>query len=99
MHQLLLYIRLLLIPVFFLMHAPASAQLTYNELSVRYDSPWTFKKLQLIPVRFKGTGQGSRDTNNAMFNGKVMSFSDAMQKHKITVKEMTAEGGPDVSTL
>src|SRR4029077_19152980 len=85
--------------IFFLSCTQIKAQLTYNELSVQYDSPWTFKKLQLIPVRFKGTGQGSRDTNNAMFNGKVMSFSDAMEKHKITVKEMTAEGGPDVSTL
>ena len=100
MHRCLPYIRCLFFAmVFFFIHSRVKAQLTYNELSVQYDSPWTFKKLQLIPVRFKGTGQGSRDTNNAMFNGKVMSFSDAMQKHKITVKEMTAEGGPDVSTL
>jgi len=75
-----------------------NAQLTYNELSVQYDSPWTFKKLQLIPVRFKSTGGDSSSKNHEMFNGKVISFSDAMQKHKITVKEVT-DGGPDVSTL
>ena len=75
------------------------AQLTYNELSVQYDSAWTFKKLQLIPIRFKGLGGDSGNANHTMFDGNIMSFSEAMRKHKITVKEMTADGGPDVSTL
>jgi hypothetical protein len=99
MFKLLLNIRYSFLVVFLFAYTKTTAQLTYNELSVQYDSPWTYKKLQLIPIRFKGPGKGSRDTNNTMFNGKIMSFSDAMRKHKITVKEMTAEGGPDVSTL
>ena len=85
----------------FLFHEQAGAQLTYNELSVQYDSPWTFKKLQLIPIRFKGSGNG-KDSNNAdhtMFNGNVISIGEALNKHKITVKEMSDNGGPDVSTL
>jgi hypothetical protein len=85
--------------LFFLWHTTTNAQLTYNELSVRYDSPWTFKKLQLIPVRFKGVGGGSTSTNTTMFNGNLMSFSEAMNKHKIIVKENNAGGGSDVSTL
>ncbi len=83
----------------FLSYTQTKAQLTYNELSVQYDSPWTFKKLQLIPVRFKGKGEGGESDNHTMFNGNIISFSEAMRKHKITVKEMSSDGGPDVSTL
>ena len=99
MFKLLLNIRYSFLIVLLIAYTKTTAQLTYNELSVQYDSPWTYKKLQLIPIRFKGPGKDSGNTNNTMFNGRVISFSDAMQKHKITVKEMTAEGGPDVSTL
>ena len=84
--------------LFFILHVQTSAQLTYNELSVQYDSAWTFKKLQLIPVRFKGVGGDTLASNNKMFNGSLMSFSEALNKHKITIKEIT-EGGADVSTL
>jgi hypothetical protein len=84
--------------VIFIFHAQTKAQLTYNELSVQYDSPWTFKKLQLIPIRFKGAGNGKSTGNHSMFNGNVVSFSEAMNKHKITVKELSP-GGADVSTL
>jgi len=100
MFKLLLNIRYsFLVVLSFIVYTRTTAQLTYNELSVQYDSPWTFKKLQLIPIRFKGTGKDSGNAANAMFDGKVISFSEAMRKHKITVKEMTAEGGPDVSML
>jgi hypothetical protein len=78
---------------------PVEAQLTYNELSVQYDSPWTYKKLQLIPVRFKGPGQGSGSQKNIAFDNGVISFSDAVKRNKIVVKETSAGGGPDVSTL
>ncbi len=78
----------------------ATAQLTYNELTVQYDSPWTFKKLQLIPIRFKGKGG---DTNAAIqinaFNKPVISFNQALKQHKIVIKENTSDGGADVSTL
>jgi hypothetical protein len=75
------------------------AQLTYNELSVQYDSPWTYRKLQLIPVRFKGPGMGTNNNSNTMFDGKVISFSDALRRHKVVVKESSSDGGPDVSML
>jgi len=74
------------------------AQLTYNELSVQYDSPWTFRKLQLIPIRFKDTSNGN-PANNTMFNGNIMSFDEALRRHKISIKELTSDGGADVSTL
>ncbi len=77
----------------------SNAQLTYNELSVQYDSPWTYKKLQLIPIRFKSIGNDSGHANNKMFNGKITGFDEAMRKHKIIVKELNESGGADVSTL
>jgi hypothetical protein len=85
--------------VFFSWHTAIKAQLTYNELSVQYDSPWTFKNLQLIPIRFKGVGKDTGSARTTMFNGNIISFSEAMDKHKIIVKENTAGGGADVSTL
>lgn len=84
----------------FFFHPQTKAQLTYNELSVQYDSPWTYKKLQLIPIRFKGMGDKSgAHEDNTMFGGNIISFSDAMRQHKIVVKEATADGGADVSML
>lgn len=87
-----------LVTVILFCHAQSFAQLTYNELSVQYDSPWTYKKLQLIPIRFKNIGGDSGYANKQMFNGKITSFDDAMRRRKIIVKEMS-EGGADVSTL
>jgi len=90
----------LLLPCFFLLSLQQlKAQLTYNELSVQYDSPWTFKKLQLIPVRFKGPGGGNAAQQTTAFDKGVISFSDALRRNKITVKETSVDGGPDVSTL
>ncbi len=100
MRQTKLYIHcFVLLLLFSSWHNTINAQLTYNELSVQYDSPWTFKKLQLIPVRFKGVGKDSGNANITMFNGNIISFSEAMNKHKIIVKENNAGGGADVSTL
>lgn len=99
MCKLLLHIRYWFgMMLLFMLHEQTSAQLTYNELSVQYDSAWTFKKLQLIPVRFKDVGGDTAAANNKMFNGNLMSFREALNKHKITVKEVS-DGGPDVSTL
>jgi len=85
--------------VSFLIHREVKAQLTYNELSVQYDSPWTFKKLQLIPVRFKDKGGAMGFQNVTAFDKPVISFEDALRQHKIVIKENTADGGADVSTL
>lgn len=83
----------------FLFHTQIKAQLTYNELSVQFDSPWTFKKLQLIPVRFKDKGGAPGFEKVNAFDNRIISFSDALRQHKIVIKENTADGGADVSTL
>jgi hypothetical protein len=99
MLKLLLNIRMyFFVLMFFLVHQQLTAQLTYNELSAQYDSPWTFKKLQLIPVRFKDKGGGAGFQNVTAFNKPVISFDDALNQHKIVIKENTS-GGADVSTL
>jgi len=100
MLKLLLNIRVyFFVLMLMLIHQQTKAQLTYNELSVQYDSPWTFKKLQLIPVRFKDKGGAEGFQNITAFDNKVISFSDALKQHKIVIKENTAGGGADVSTL
>lgn len=99
MHKLrpeILHLFFFVAMIFF--YSTALAQLTYNELSIQYDSPWTYKKLQLIPIRFKGSGPGAINADNKMFDGNLISFDDALRQHKIVVKEMTS-GGADVSTL
>lgn len=100
MLKLLLHTRyFFFVLLLFLCSKQIKAQLTYNELSVQYDSPWTFKKLQLIPIRFKSAGNG--DTGHAdikMFDGNLISFSDALRQHKIVIKEVSS-GGADVSML
>src|SRR5689334_15818330 len=100
MLKLLLNIRIyFFVLMLILVHQQTKAQLTYNELSVQYDSPWTFKKLQLIPIRFKDKGGAEGFQNITAFDNKVISFSDALKQHKIVIKENTADGGADVTTL
>lgn len=83
----------------FFIHQQVQAQLTYNELSVQYDSPWTFKKLQLVPIRFKDKGGAPGFQNVTAYTKPVISFDDALRQHKIVIKENTADGGADVTTL
>ncbi|MCW3108819.1 MAG: hypothetical protein JWQ09_3325 [Segetibacter sp.] len=76
---------------------PCLAQLTYKELKVQYDSAWTFKNLQIIPVRYK-SGEGAPATGPV--NGpRPLSLSEALQKHKIKLQEMQYEKGADVNWL
>src|SRR4029078_6497325 len=100
MLKLLLNIRIYFFAwIFLFIHQQVKAQLTYNELGIQYDSPWTVKKLQLIPVRFKDKGGAPGFQNVTAFDKPVISFSDALRQHKIVIKENTADGGADVSTL
>jgi len=73
------------------------AQLTYKELTVQYDSPWTFKNLQLIPIKFKPISAGAGVA--APFIPHPVSLTEAMQKHKVKVEEMQYENGADVNSL
>lgn len=72
-----------------------NAQLTYNEVMVQYDSAWTFKNLQLIPVKFKNIPQGHVSNSSP----RTLSFTEALQKHKIKLQEMQYENGADVNWL
>lgn len=58
----------------------ASAQLTYPNLYVDYDSAWTYKNLKIIPVRRKG-GFGSPRS------GELVPLNEALNKGLITVTE------------
>ncbi len=74
-----------------------NAQLTYQELQVMYDSAWTFRNLQMVPIKFKpksDNGLGSPAPTS-----RPISFSEALQKHKIKLQEMQYENGADVNLL
>ncbi len=73
----------------------STAQLTYTNLAVQYDSPWTCGKLQLIPVRFKDSGQAA----NGITKAGIISFEQALREGKISVKETNTPGGDDVGLL
>lgn len=60
---------------------PATAQLTYETLSVDYDSAVTFRNLKLIPIRRKGGGGGPGPA------GDVVSLSQALSQGLVTVTE------------
>ncbi len=99
MLKLLLNIRCcFLVMIILIVHTSANAQLTYDQLTVQFDSPWTYKKLQLIPVRFKDIGKDGGNANIKLLDGNVVSFGEAMNKRKIIVKEVS-DGGADVLTL
>lgn len=71
------------------------AQLTYNTLTIQYDSAWVCNNLKLIPVKFKDTASAKKQSHN----NNVISFEEALKEGKITVKEMTTPGGADVGML
>jgi hypothetical protein len=75
-----------------------NAQLVYSNLFVQYDSAqaWTFKKLQLIPIKFKGNA-GNKLADN--ISKDILSFSEALKTKKITVKEVNYNNGADVNML
>lgn len=75
----------------------AISQLTYKELRVEYDSAWTFKNLQIVPVRYK---EGAGVPGTALPTGvRPMQLSEALLKHKIKMQEMQFEKGADVNWL
>lgn len=73
------------------------AQLTYNELRVDFDSSWTYKNLKLIPIRFNAQEKDSISILSP--KQRLISFSEAMELHKIKVQEMQYELGADVNWL
>lgn len=70
----------LLLVLFLLIYKLVPAQLTYQTLQVDYDSAKTFKNLKIIPIRFKGPGDGR-------MRPEVVSLSKAIQQGLVTVSE------------
>ncbi|WP_207496253.1 ARPP-1 family domain-containing protein [Aridibaculum aurantiacum] len=68
------------------------SELTYNQLEIQYDSAWTYKNLQLIPVRYKDPKIGKEDNH-------VISLAEAMATKKIKVREVQSKDGADIYTL
>jgi hypothetical protein len=64
---------------------------------VVYDTPWIYKNLKLIPVRFK---EKEPPVPAALANDpNVLSLSEAMQKRAVKVKEIKYNGGSDLNLL
>jgi hypothetical protein len=80
---------------------PSISQLTYQELKVEYDSAWTFKNLQLIPIKFKPKSESGIGgvTETPKGENRPISFSEAIAKKKVKVQEMQYEFGADVNWL
>lgn len=70
----------LLIALFLLISQVVPAQLTYQTLQVDYDSAKTFKNLKIIPIRFKGPGDGK-------LRPEVISLGKAIQQGLVVVSE------------
>lgn len=70
----------LLIALFLLICKVVPAQLTYQTLQVDYDSAKTFKNLKIIPIRFKGPGDGR-------IRPDIVSLNKALQQGIAVVSE------------
>jgi hypothetical protein len=70
----------LLIALFLLIYKIVPAQLTYQTLHVDYDSARTYKNLKIIPIRFKGPGDGR-------LRPEIVSLNKALQQGLVSVSE------------
>lgn len=70
-------------------------QLTYENLWVQYDSAWTYKNLQLIPIRYKGGSAGP----GTGFPTNLISLPEGLASGKITVKEIGVPPGADIGVV
>jgi hypothetical protein len=70
----------LLIVLFLLTGNVVTAQLTYQYLQVDYDSAITYKNLKIIPIRFKGPGDGR-------LQPEIISLSNAIKRGYAVVSE------------
>ncbi|TDH19781.1 hypothetical protein EXU57_22235 [Segetibacter sp. 3557_3] len=89
--------RLLLLLMTVCFQQVVQAQLTYETVWVQYDSAWTYKDLQLIPLRFKSP-DGLKATVPVL-NGKLISLPEAIQKGKVRIREVQDSRGASVNTL
>ena len=85
--------------VFFslVVHTAGQCQLTYEQLKVEYDSAWTYKNLQLIPVRFRDQPDDVNGVKQPFTH--PLSLAEALMKGKAKIKEVLYENGADVNWL
>ena len=72
----------------------AKSQMIYPAVYTDYDSSWTFKNLQLIPIRLSN---GGIPLDSLPLD--VIEFSKALQSGKISIKEIHYMNGSDVNLL
>ncbi len=89
------YIVSVLVLSCFLQVQPTAAQLTFQQLSVLYDSAWTYQNLELLPVRFKTSG----DTAVQRFGKSFLNLHQALETGRLSIREMDGVEGPNVHVL
>ena len=72
------------------------AQLIYQNLLVQYDSAWTYKSLQLIPVKFRNDADFMW---RASFPKEIISLEEGLRTGKVQIKEMNFNRDADVDVL
>src|ERR1700730_3921750 len=72
----------LLISFLLIFQLTGQAQLTYEHLFVDYDSAWQYKKLKVIPIRWKGIGP-----IDYPLNGNIISLGEALMKGMARISE------------
>ncbi len=73
------------------------SQFEHTGMKVQYDSPWVYKKLKLIPVRYDNLpGKSSAPIDPSL---KIISLAEAMKDKKIKVRELSPQVGADVAVL
>lgn len=80
--------------IFLLLLLECKAQLTFPHLAVLYDSAWTYKNLQLIPIRFTDSLH-----YDPTFPKTFMLLSNAIKSKKVQIKENNFEGRSNVNVL
>lgn len=80
--------------IFLLLLLESKAQLTFPHLAVLYDSAWTYKNLQLIPIRFADSLH-----YDATFPKSFVLLSNAIKSKKVQIKENNFEGRSNVNVL
>ncbi len=88
------HFRILLFSIFLFLLLQSKAQLTFPHLAVLYDSAWTYKNLQLIPIRFTDSLH-----YDPTFPKSFMLLSNAIKSKKVQIKENNFEGRSNVNVL
>ncbi len=71
---------------------------SFPKVKVEYDSAaaWTFENLQLIPIRYVGSGGGSIP---ALQKTKLISLQEAVKKGKVKISELSGSENAEVTVL